>query len=301
MAETRPYRQNYFIHRKRYFFIVSLALIVAAAAGLAAWYSHSRGSSQDAYAGKVVRISGSITATGLVKTFREGKSISYFSAASGFKDLVFHRFVGDYTIKVIAHDAAEYLEKMKRENQAAAAGKAAEPKAEVADALPPPVDIVSGDEVTADGSSARIASTAAAEKPAALPEETTAGDDEGAPGYAGMRAQGMRAYDRDVKELAFKADEIDSLWQKYRDFCQGTIAVTVGSAFGREWFGIYTTINAADTPECKMMIQDMQTLAAAIDTGMEAAWENAHRAGVYPGHIRSIQKKYRMELDRWNK
>ena len=84
-------------------------------------------------------------------------------------------------------------------------------------------------------------------------------------------------------ELAQKADEIDSLWQKHRDFCQGTIAVTVGNAYGREWFGIYTTINAADTPECKMMIQDMQSLAAEIDAGMEAAWEKAHRAGVYPG------------------
>ena len=50
-----------------------------------------------------------------------------------------------------------------------------------------------------------------------------------------------------------------------------------------------------------MMIQDMQSLAAEIDAGMEAAWEKAHRAGVYPGQIRAVQQKYLMELDRWNK
>ena len=105
-----------------------------------------------------------------------------------------------------------------------------------------------------------------------------------------MREAGAREYDREVGELAGKADEIDALWQKHREFCQGTIAVTVGNAYGREWFGIYTTINAADTPECKMMIQDMRTLAEEIDAGMEAAWEKAHRAGVYPGRCAPSSK-----------
>ena len=73
-------------------------------------------------------------------------------------------------------------------------------------------------------------------------------------GYTRTREEGVRAYDGEVSELALKADRIDALWQKHREFCQGTIAVTVGNAYGREWFGIYTTINAADTPECKMMI-----------------------------------------------
>jgi hypothetical protein len=135
-----------------------------------------------------------------------------------------------------------------------------------------------------------------AEKPAPAAEW-----EEDTPGYALTREEGVRAYESEVSALAVKADRVDALWQKHREFCRGTIAVSVGNAYGRRWFGIYTTINAADTPECRMMVQDMRTLAAEIDDGMEAAWEKAHRAGVYPGQMRAVQQKYRMELDRWNR
>jgi hypothetical protein len=166
---------------------------------------------------------------------------------------------------------------------------------------PPPVNVVSGESGAADTAAAGDQNPAGGQ-PAAEPRaEPAPQEDEPGLGYARTREAGVREYDREVGELARKADEIDSLWQKHRDFCQGTIAVTVGNAYGREWFGIYSTINAADTPECRMMIQDMRTLAEEIDAGMEAAWEKAHRAGVYPGQLRAVQQKYLMELDRWNK
>lgn len=299
MAEIRPYKQNYFARRKKIFFVLALALIAAAAILAVLFFRHS--ASQGIYLGKVVRISGSTEDIGLVKIFREGKSISYFSAASGFKDLIYHRFKGEYAIKILARDVASYLKKKLTETRVETTRPAAEPDMEAPAAPPPPVAIVSGDDETFESAPKKSESPAGAEMAAREPEETTAGDEAGAPGYARSRETGVGEYDRDVSELADKADEIDSLWQKYRGFCQGTIAVTVGNAYGREWFGIYTTINAADTPECRMMIQDMQALAVEIDTGMEAAWEKAHRAGVYPGQIRAVQQKYLMELDRWNK
>lgn len=300
MAEIRPYKQNYFARRKKIFSIVSLVLLAVAV--VLAFLFFRSAASQGIYAGKVVRISGSIDDIGLVKTFREGRSISYFSAASGFKDLIFHRFKGDYAIKIVARNAASYLLKKKQESQALVVKSLVQAKTQVPSAQPPPpVNIVSGDDGAVASPSGKNENPAGADMPAAAPGRISGEDDDDAPGYARTREAGVREYDRDVSELAFKADEIDSLWRKHRDFCQGTIAVTVGNAFGREWFGIYTTINAADTPECKMMIQDMQDLAAAIDAGMEAAWEKAHRASVYPGQMRAIQQKYLMELDRWNK
>jgi hypothetical protein len=166
---------------------------------------------------------------------------------------------------------------------------------------PPPVNVIAGDSGPEEITAAENQGTAGGEAGAEPGPEPAVGEDELVPGYARTREQGVREYDGEVSALAIKADRIDALWQKHRDFCQGTIAVTVGNAYGREWFGIYTTISAADTPECKMMIQEMQALSAEIDTGMEAAWEKAHRAGVYPGQIRAVQQKYFMELDRWNK
>lgn len=299
MAEIRPYKESYFARRKKIFFIIALILI-AGAAVLSVLYFRS-GTSQGIYVGKVVQISGSTEDVGLVKTFREGKSISYFSAASGFNDLIFHRFKGDYVIKIIARDAAAYLDERKREIEAATARRVVDTNAQAPSTLPPPVNVVSGDDETIESAPGKNESPASAEIPAAVLGETAREDSDDAPGYARTRQAGVREYDREAREMAYKADEIDTLWQKYSDFCQGTIAVTSGNAFGRQWFGIYTTINAADTPECRMMIQDMETLAAEIDVGMEAAWEKAHRAGVYPGQMRAIQQKYRLELDRWNK
>jgi hypothetical protein len=301
MAEVRPYQTEYFNRRKKLISLAVLAILALAAAGLAAWYFHSR-SRQDGFVGRVVRISGSIDDIGLVKTFREGKSIRYYSAASGFKDLVYHNLQSSDSIKIVARDAAAYLKKTRKEREIPAEPAAAGAGAPAADeSLPPPMDVVPGDSEPEEYPPVRSDKTFGAAEPAERPSEPAKRNDEGAVGYTRSREQGVREYDRWVGRLAAKADEIDTLWKKYHDFCQGTIAVTVGNVFGREWFGIYTTINAADTPECKMMIQDMQVLAAEIDTGMESAWEQAHRAGVYPGQIRAIQQKHRMELDRWNK
>jgi hypothetical protein len=293
MAQIRPYQESYFARRRKIYTIISLALLAVAATAAAAWYLHSRGG-PDPYAGKVVRLGGSIEDVGLVKNYRAGKSITYYSAGSGFHELVDHRFSGAYTIEVLAGDAAAYLEKMKRAAEAGRRNGGSQAEAPAGE--PPPVEVVPGAEENDEP-----APGAAADETPAAPAAAAAAGEEDAPGYAGTREQGIRDYDDEVSALAAKADRIDALWQKHRDFCQGTIAVTVGNAYGREWFGIYSTINAADTPECKMMIQEMQELSADIDAGMEAAWEKAHRAGVYPGQIRAVQQKYFMELDRWNK
>jgi len=302
MDEAKPYRQNDPARRTRFFSAVSLALLALAAAALAFWYFYSRAGGRDAYSGKVVRISGSIQDVGLVKAFREGRSIVYYSASSGFQDLVFHRLQRTDSIRVIAGDAAAFrrMEEMERRAQPEQEAGRAE-KENPDDFLPPPMEVVAGDEEPEEPLPPQERIDAGVEKPAAPAGEPPSKDRNADLGYDQKREEGLWEYDRLVGELAAKADRIDSLWEKYANFCQGTIAVTVGNVYGREWFGIYTTINAADTPECRMMVQDMKDLAAAIDAGMEAAWEKAHRAGVYPGHIRAVQQKYRMELDRWNK
>lgn len=302
MTEFMPYRQDDSALRKKIISIASLALLAVAAAGLAAWHFHSRGRGRDAYSGKVVQISGSIQDVGLVKAFREGRSITYYSAASGFKDLVLHRIEDRDSIRIIAGSAADFL-KMKERERRAPAGATAPPAEETSpdDAWPPPMDIVPGDAEPEESPAIREPGGAEAGKPAPAADEPAREDGDRDVGYSRKREEGVWEYERIVEELAAKADQIDSLWEKYANFCQGTIAVTVGNAYGREWFGIYSTIHAADTPECRMMINDMQALAREIDVGMEAAWENAHRSGVYPGQIRAVQQKYRMELDRWNK
>jgi hypothetical protein len=301
MDEARPYRQDGPASRRTLVKIVSLAALALAALVLTVWYFHSRAGGRDPYAGKVVRISGSIQDVGLVKEFRKGRSLAYYSAASGFQDLVFHRLRASDSIRVVAADAAAY-QGMKQAERQKRPGPAAEPAGGDEDAsLPPPMKVVAGDEEIEEPLPRPVRGDITVERPAVPLSEPGGRERDADLGYARQREEGCREYDREVSGLAAKADRIDSLWEKYASFCQGTIAVSVGNAYGRHWFGIYTTINAADTPECRMMVQDMKVLAAEIDEGMETAWEKAHRAGVYPGQIRAVQQKYRMELDRWNK
>jgi len=301
MDEAKPYRQGDPARRRKIARAVSLALLAAAAVVLAVWHFHSKAGGRDEYSGKVVRISGSIQDVGLVKAFREGRSISYYSAASGFQDLVIHRLQGSDSIRVIAGDAAAFQRTREMEKPIQPEETAEREEEEPDDSLPPPMKVVAGDEELEEPPPPEGRGDVAVEKPATPAGEPARRDRDQDLGYALKREEGFWEYDRVVGELAAKADRIDSLWDKYANFCQGTIAVTVGNVYGREWFGIYTTINAADTPECRMMVQDMRDLASAIDAGMEAAWEQAHRSGVYPGQIRAVQQKYRMELDRWNK
>jgi hypothetical protein len=249
MAETRPYKESYFVQRKKHFYVL-LLILFAALAVLAFLFLRSGSGRETATGGEV---------HGTVSRQQEQESRDMASSGTARAD------------------------------------------AQMPSSPPPPVNVVSGEAGTAEIAVAENQNTAAGPPEAEPRAEPAPGEDEPGLGYARTREAGVDEYDREVGELAQKADEIDSLWQKHRVFCQGTIAVTVGNAYGREWFGIYTTINAADTPECKMMIQDMQTLAEEIDAGMEAAWEKAHRAGVYPGQMRAVQQKYLMELDRWNK
>jgi hypothetical protein len=302
MAEVKPYRQDESARRKKIVSIVSLALLAAAASVLTVWYFHSKAGGWDAYSGKVVQISGSIHDIGLVKVFREGRSIVYYSAASGFKDLVFHRLQDCDSIRILAGDTAAFL-RMKEKEKRNQAERAVDRSKEMGpdDSLPPPMKVVAGDEEPKEPPPLPRRNDVSVEKTPPPSGEPSREDRADNLGYAQQREEGLGEYDREVGELAAKADRIDSLWEKYASFCQGTIAVSVGNAYGRHWFGIYTTINAADTPECRMMVQDMQVLAAEIDAGMEAAWEKAHHSGVYPGQIRAVQQKYRMELDRWNK
>jgi hypothetical protein len=116
------------------------------------------------------------------------------------------------------------------------------------------------------------------------------------------REQGLAAYEAVVRELTLKADRIDELWKKYDGYCRRVIHGAI--VFRRNWFSVYSLgIDLAEsaTPECRMIRDEISELAGIIDSGMNDAWERAHRAGVYPGWIRTVNEKYRMDLERWNR
>jgi S1-C subfamily serine protease len=108
------------------------------------------------------------------------------------------------------------------------------------------------------------------------------------------RERGAERFEVAVQILAQRADGVDTQWQRYRLACGAQSAS--GASDGRDWFGIWTESTSVRDPgsACGGFRTDLVSVAAGIRLAMQQAEENARRAGVYPGVVREIRKKYLM-------
>jgi hypothetical protein len=125
-----------------------------------------------------------------------------------------------------------------------------------------------------------------------LPRATDSSDD--------MHAQGLLGYERDLKTVAQRADQIDDYWSRFKSSCNASAAATGGD---REWFGI-----SSRRPEFKAMVSgctewlaDLVKMVAEVKGVMAGTEESARRAGVYPGEARDVRRRYRLEWDGWER
>jgi S1-C subfamily serine protease len=116
-----------------------------------------------------------------------------------------------------------------------------------------------------------------------------------------MREQGAQRFEATVRTLVPVADEIDRLYKRYGFACQGQ--QTNAMAYGRDWFGVWSTPVAIDnesTPECRGLLSDLLRRATQVRSAMRDAEEQGRRADVYPGTRRDIRRKYGMDWSGWD-
>jgi S1-C subfamily serine protease len=108
------------------------------------------------------------------------------------------------------------------------------------------------------------------------------------------RQRGAEQFETTVRALAQQADTVDTQWRRYRAACGAQNGS--GAADGREWFGIWADKAPGSDPGsgCAGFRRDMINAAVTIRLALQQAEENARRAGVYPGIVRDIRKKYVM-------
>jgi S1-C subfamily serine protease len=107
------------------------------------------------------------------------------------------------------------------------------------------------------------------------------------------RQRGAEQFETTVRGLAHQADTVDAQWRRYRAACGGPSGS--GAADGRDWFGIWVEQTTGSDPGgCAGFRSDMIKAAVAIRLALQQAEENARRAGMYPGVVRDIRKKYVM-------
>ena len=114
------------------------------------------------------------------------------------------------------------------------------------------------------------------------------------------REEGRRTYEQAIAALARRADALDGSWRSFKSSCyEGRIA----GSFDHEWFALWDqrAMQGAVSPGCGPSFADIRRVAQDIRDGVWGAEEFARRTGVYPGMLREIRRRYRLDHPGWDR
>jgi S1-C subfamily serine protease len=113
-----------------------------------------------------------------------------------------------------------------------------------------------------------------------------------------VRDEGGRTYEQAIAGLARSADALDGRWRSFKGSCyEGRVA----GSFDREWFALWDqrAMQGVVSPGCDSAFADIRRVAQDIRDGVTGAEESARRAGVYPGTLRDVRRKHRLDNPGW--
>ncbi len=112
-------------------------------------------------------------------------------------------------------------------------------------------------------------------------------------GAEAQRARGQEAYERDVRQLARQAAQMDVQWVRFETTC----APQAARGGDRAWFSLAerdTPFSGLD-PNCPYWMNDLRRMSGEFVAAMRQAGDTARRAGVYPGALRDLRRQQRLE------
>ncbi len=126
-----------------------------------------------------------------------------------------------------------------------------------------------------------------------------------APAFAGrstvdqMRQEGVDVFEKVVATLARRGAELDDYWARIKQNC----SVRAAPGYDREWFGLWDGRAGLTDPDasCGAAFRDLNGLVTELRAVMAGAQEDARRAAVYPGQLREIRRRYRMDWPGWDR
>jgi hypothetical protein len=115
------------------------------------------------------------------------------------------------------------------------------------------------------------------------------------------RAQAEQKYQQVAEWAARNGDELDTYWNRYASSCVAS-ATTSGD---RRWFAAYdpngVRIHVTSAYDCAGWLNTVRTNATRIRSELENAGEAARQSGVYPGVLRDLRRKYRLQWSGWDR
>ena len=114
------------------------------------------------------------------------------------------------------------------------------------------------------------------------------------------RTAGLQRYTDTLSAVERSASDLDAVWSRYRSACQIT---TVPPGQSHEWFGLYDSRSPLHQtpPQCADLLAEIERRAREISTTMASAGEAARQADVYPGPLRALREKRRLDYSGWDR
>jgi hypothetical protein len=116
-----------------------------------------------------------------------------------------------------------------------------------------------------------------------------------------LRARGEQAYGQVLAWAEQNSQQLDSYWDRYASSC-----VTSSNRSGdRAWFAVLepngVRINPNATINCQSWLETLQSNAMPIKVTVDQAADAARRAGVYPGVMRDMRRKHKLDWNGWER
>jgi S1-C subfamily serine protease len=114
------------------------------------------------------------------------------------------------------------------------------------------------------------------------------------------RHAGASRFEQAMQQAAQRADQLDAQFKRFTANCLVSTPAHDGQ---RDWFVFRDrapSLKSAD-PWCVSFAADLQGFARQFGDAMGTVSEQARRAGVYPGTLRELRRKYRLEWTGWER
>jgi hypothetical protein len=116
-----------------------------------------------------------------------------------------------------------------------------------------------------------------------------------------MRLKGEQAYTQAIEWAARTSQPLDEYWNRYASNC-----VRSSTRSGdRPWFAVFEPdgidLNVISSINCQGWLDTLRTNALPIRSAIDQAAEAARRSGVYPGVMRDLRRRHRLDWTGWDR
>ena len=116
-----------------------------------------------------------------------------------------------------------------------------------------------------------------------------------------QRTKGEQAYTQALAWAAQNSQQLDDYWSRYASSCVRSAA----RSGDRAWFAVFESngvnLNVTSNVNCQSWLDTLRTNAGPIKATLDQAAEVARRSGVYPGVMRDLRRRHRLDWSGWER